>query len=181
MPRLRKPNAPATTKGEARKVAREDKAFELLTEGKSMAQVAEAIGVQTPTAVEYVHRAMERRKNITGERADLLREVHHERYEGIVRVLWGPAMSGSIEAIRELVKVLAEQAKLWGLALKPPDAETGGMTVIIQNTPPWERGETYEGETVEVPSLEPPPLGDAPARPEEPTPGGEEAQECAEN
>lgn len=150
------------TKGahSAAKVRRESMAGEavaLRIRGKTYQQIAQTLGVSDGLAFKVINEELERRRSITREQIETIRDIELERLESWLDKLDPNIEVGDTKSIQTAVKIQERKSKLLGLdaaidievkAANISDADLiaklrdaiGGTSNTGSNTPPPEGG-----------------------------------------
>ena len=114
--------------------ARRVKAVELKTAGLTYAQVAQELGYTSRgTAYNVVTKAL---REQTAEAVGDLRSFENARLDALQQALWDAAMTGDIQAVNSIVRIVAARVRLNGLQPARDGfgvAPSTPMTVVVPN------------------------------------------------
>lgn len=136
---------PAPSLSTIRRAEIEEQCVALRVRGKSYADIAREVGIDTDTAIDAVERVLLRKRRGADAKADLVRKLELERIDRLIEGLWDratdPAMAsvdvpadtetgvraydGQDKAVDRVLKAMERKAKLEGL-----DVPTGPSMVV---------------------------------------------------
>lgn len=89
------------------------RALELRELGWKQAEIAEELGYASISGVQ--HAIWSALQLVVIEPIEELRKIHHERLETLLRGVWPMAAAGDPVALQLAIRLLSEEARLWGL------------------------------------------------------------------
>ncbi len=108
---------------------RKARAVELAHQGRSYDQIAQEVGyTNRGTAWRTVQRALKER---SVSAVDRYREEELARLDALQAASWPQAMQGSINAIRVVLKVMEQRARLLGLVSPDMATKEGNRTMLV--------------------------------------------------
>src|SRR5262245_9869714 len=90
-------------------------AWSLRVEGKTLREIADAVGISVPRVHGILKEEMERLAQAATEDAAAYRELTLARLEAPFAALWPQAQAGHVPSVNAAVSILDRQAKLLGL------------------------------------------------------------------
>ena len=153
--------APLPSKREMRATERGYRALEeYYKPGGNLSAVRKALKLSSNAQAQVlINRALRDWRERKDDRVLAIQYAHEttleEAHRRLAKRALGDAADGSemdLAATDRLLKVEERQAKLVGSDAEK-DAGDAGVVINVLATPPWERGETIEGEAVEPPGL----------------------------
>lgn len=124
---------------EARYRERRLKAWRLRLQGKSMREIAEALGVGLAQVHRDIHAHDEELREREVEHAEQYRQIQLERLESVVAAFWDTALAGDPRAAAILLRVLDAENRLLGLSLAPGTSALYSAPVL-PDLPDWADG-----------------------------------------
>jgi hypothetical protein len=109
------------------------RAVELLAEGCDYEEIARQIGyTNRGSAWHAVSKALSERQ---AENIDHLRALEGDRLNALQAALWGPAMSGDLNAVNAVVRVISCRVRLFGLDHRSDSGAAGFPTALVVGSP----------------------------------------------
>lgn len=103
---------------------RRARAVELRSDGRTIRQIAEELGVSVATVHDDIQRALDA---VPAEAVGTLRMQEQERLDRLQQAVWGAAMDGDLSAVDRALKIIERRCKLMGLD-SPQQVEMVGAT-----------------------------------------------------
>ncbi|MCB1773861.1 MAG: hypothetical protein KDI88_09610 [Gammaproteobacteria bacterium] len=144
----------ATSARRAKAAERRREALKMRIEGKTLQQIGDALGITRQAAGKSIRAALIQLGEETREDSETLRALQQARIEHAIRMVWPDIENGRLTAIDRLVKLLDQQARLFGLyaptrtALTDPSGTKefsgGGMSALLKRIREAQQREDHE-------------------------------------
>lgn len=110
------------------------RALELVAEGRSYDEIAQAVGYShRGSAHRAVFKALDDRE---AEGADLLRSIEVARLDRLQRALWDRAVGGEVDAILAVLRIMDRRVRLLGLVTSRSRSQSMEDTIAMVVGPP---------------------------------------------
>lgn len=112
---------------------RDRQVLQLFVAGATYRQIAAAVGLRSPQSVDHI---VKREMAAAAQRRALLNDealaIYQERTEALFKAHWAPALKGDHRSAELCRRLLAQQARLYGLddmldSSLPPPTVSGGL------------------------------------------------------
>lgn len=124
-------------------------------QGMTFAAIGAELGVTYQAAQQAVRRSLEITKADIAEKVQELRAIEAERLDKITETLWPRVLEGDLRAIDRVLRTRESYRRLTGLDMGTENAAQGPQIVVVNSTPPWERGGVIAGQEIEPAQIGP--------------------------